>query len=800
MERSSVASCRGFRQGCPVLAFLGERLGSVSRFAALCLLFGGTTATSVIALSSGAMAQEAFDGGIIRDIRVEGTQRIEGTTVRSYLTVQPGDPFDPSKIDQSLKSLFATGLFADVSLRRDAGTLVIAVVENPIINRIAFEGNKRVKTEDIAPEVQLRPRTVYTRSRVQADLERIQEIYRRKGRFAARIEPKIVQLEQNRVDLIFEIDEGQMTGVESISFVNNNIYDDDDLRDIMITKESRWWRFLSSNDNYDPERLRYDQEQIRRHYLRNGYADFKVLTAVAELTPDREDFFITVTVDEGKRYKFGKIEITSDIPGVDVGPLYQALNTVSGEWYNGDKIEESITALTDRLGDLQYAFVDIDPLLERNQEDQTIDLVFELKETPRVFVERIDIVGNYSTLDKVIRREMLLVEGDPFNISKIRRSEQRVKDLGYFLEATVKTAEGSNRDQTVVTVEVEEQPTGEIQLGAGYSTTDGALLDFSIRQRNLLGKGQDLRLSTLLSSRSFEVDLGFTEPYFLDRDLAAGVDVFRVVRDNRDSIAYDLESTGVVLRMGYPLSERLRQRVSYSLSQNKIDNVYFGSSRFLLDQLGSTITSSVESQLLYDARDSRLEPTSGYYFLISNEFAGLGGDTRYLRNRVTAGNYWEPFEEVVLGLTTEAGHIWGMGKRLRINDRFFLGGDTLRGFEIGGIGPRNVPDPNNPNNSDALGGTIFTRASLELTTKLGLPDELGVKAHAFYDAGTLTASKETPGQGDVFRDSNKIRMSAGVGVSWKSPFGPIRLDLAYPIAKEDYDQTETLKFSFGTRF
>lgn len=775
---------------------------SVSRFAALCLLLGGTTATSVIALSTGAMAQEAFDGGIIREIRVEGSQRIEGATVRSYLTVAPGDAFDPEKIDQSLKSLFATGLFADVSIRRDGGVMLVAVVENPIINRIAFEGNKRIKTEDISPEVQLRPRTVYTRTRVQNDVERIQELYRRKGRFAARIEPKIVQLEQNRVDLIFEIEEGQMTGVQAINIVNNNVFDDDELREIMITKESRWWRFLSSNDNYDPERLRYDQEQVRRFYLRNGYADFKVLTSVAELTPDREEFFITMTVDEGKRYKFGKIEISSDIPDVDVQPLYEAISAYSGEWYNGDKIEESITALTNRLGDLQYAFVEIDPLLERNQEDQTINLVFELKESPRVFVERIDIIGNYNTLDKVIRREMLLVEGDPFSISKVRRSEQRVKDLGYFLDSgvEVKTAEGSSRDQSVITVEVEEQPTGEIQLGAGYSSTDGALLDFSIRQRNLLGKGQDLRLSTLLSSRSFEVDLGFTEPYFLDRDLAAGVDLFRVVRDNRDTISYDLESTGIVLRAGYPLSEKLRQRISYSLVQNKIDNVYFGSSRFLLDQQGTTITSSVESQLLYDDRDSKIEPTSGYYFLWSTEFAGVGGDTRYLRNRVTAAQYWEPFDEVVLGLTTEAGHIWGMGKDLRINDRFFIGGDTLRGFEIGGIGPRNVPDPANPENSDALGGTIFTRASLEMTTKLGLPDELGVKAHAFYDAGTLTAAHETPGQGDVFRDSNKIRMAAGVGVSWKSPFGPIRLDLAYPIAKEPYDQTETLKFSFGTRF
>jgi outer membrane protein insertion porin family len=778
---------------------VGVSLASVSKFAALCILLGSGVATSLVALSTGAFAQETFDGSVIRDIRIEGAQRIEAATVRSYLVVAAGDPFDPAKIDQSLKSLFATSFFADVSIRRDGQALVVAVVENPIINRIAFEGNKRVKTEDLGPEVQTRPRGVYTRSRVQNDLERIQELYRRKGRFAARIEPKIVQLEQNRVDLIFEIDEGDTTGVAAINFINNRIFSAGDLKDIMLTKESRWWRFLSSNDNYDPERLRYDQEQLRKYYGRNGYADFKVLTSTAELTPDRDKFFITMTIEEGKKYKFGKISIENDIPGLDIEPLYQAMTMRSGETFNGDRIEETIKALTQRLGDLQYAFVEIDPQLRRN-DDQTVDLIFELAETPRVFVEKIDIVGNYRTLDKVIRREMLLAEGDPFSVSRVRRSEQKVKDLGYFLEVEAKPSEGSAKDQSIITVEVEEQPTGELQLGAGFSSADGLIVNFSFRERNLMGKGQDLRFSTLLSSRSLEIDLGFTEPYFLDRDLAVGVDLFRVVRDNRDTIAYDLESTGFVLRAGYPLSEKLRHLVSYTLANNKIENIRFGSSLFLLGQEGTTLTSAIESTLIYDERNSRLEPTSGYFVALTNTLAGLGGDTRFLKNRISSGIYWGLIEKLVLSLTTEAGYIDGLGKDLRINDRFFIGGDSLRGFEIGGIGPRNVPDPDNPEDSDALGGTIFSRASLELTSELGLPDELGVKAHAFYDAGTLTASKETPGPGDIFRDSAKLRMSAGVGVSWKSPFGPIRLDLAYPIAKEPYDQTETLKFSFGTQF
>lgn len=770
----------------------------VSRVAAACLLFGGAAATSVVAFSTAVNAQQAFDGGTIREIRVEGTQRIEGATVRSYLTVQPGDAFTAERIDSSLKSLFATGLFADVTLRREAGILVVSVVENPIINRIAFEGNKRSKTEDLYSEIQLRPRVVYTRTRVQGDVQRILEIYRRSGRFAARVEPKIVQLEQNRVDLIFEIDEGPLTGVQSINFINNSKFDDDELREIMLTKESRWWRFLSSNDTYDPDRLNYDKEQVRRHYLRSGYADFRVLSSVAELTPDREDFFITMTVDEGQRYKFGKMEVESKIEGLNTDVMKAFLATVEGEWYNADQVEASINRLTDLLGDLQYAFAEIDPLITRNPETQTIDLKFEINESPRVFVERIDIKGNYNTLDKVIRREMLLAEGDPFGISRLRRSEQRIRDLGFFKEVSVAQAEGTLRDQSVVTVQVEEQSTGEIQFGFGYSTTEGGLLDFSIRQRNLLGKGQDLRLSTLLSSRSFEIDLSFTEPYFLDRDLAAGVDLFRITRDDRDTITYDLESTGVVLRAGFPLSDRLRQRLSYTLSQNSIRNVSPFASRFIQDQAGSSTSSSIESLLLYDQRNSRLRATDGYYVSLSNEFAGLGGNVRFIRNRLTAASYWNvvPEWDWTLSLTGEIGYIFGLGQKVRINDRFFLGGDTLRGFEPGGVGPRDQTG----GNDDALGGKRFARSSLELTFPIGLPDELGVTAHAFTDAGSLGDSGEKAQGDEIFKDRDALRWTTGVGLSWKSPFGPIRIDLAYPITKEEYDKSQVFRFSFGGKF
>ncbi|MFM2044332.1 MAG: hypothetical protein RLY86_2908, partial [Pseudomonadota bacterium] len=396
-------------------------------------------------------------------------------------------------------------------------------------------------------------------------------------------------------------------------------------------------------------------------------------------------------------------------------------------------------------------------------------------------------------------------EGDPFSTSRVKRSEQRIKDLGFFEDVTIETEEGSLADQSIIKVEVTEQPTGEIQIGAGYSTTDGALVDFSIRERNLMGRGQDLRFSTLLSSRTLELDLSFTEPYFLDRDLAAGVDLFRVERDDRDTISYNLESTGGVIRFNYPLSDRLRQRLAYTLAQNRVEQVFFGDSRFLRDQLGTSVKSSIEQQLIYDARDSRLRPTSGYYFLLSTEFAGVGGDVRFISNRLTAATYWPVYSDWVLSLTSEAGYIDGLGKQVRINDRFYLGGDTLRGFEPGGIGPRAfvLDTAGNQIQSDegeALGGKVFTRASLELTVPLGLPEELGVTAHAFSDAGTLSDSGQRAEVGERFRDDTTIRWTAGVGVSWRSPFGPIRLDLAYPIQKEDYDRVEQFRFSFGTRF
>jgi len=769
-----------------------------SKVLALSLMAGCAMTTVSLALAqangpAGTQVAQVFSGGTIRDIRVEGTQRIEPSTVRSYLTVQPGDRFDPAKIDESLKALFATGLFADIQLKREGDSLVVAVQENPIINRIAFEGNRRLETEQLEKEIQLRPRVVYTRTRVQSDVQRILDIYRRQGRFAATVEPKVIKLDQNRVDLVFEISEGARTGVRAINFVGNERFSAGTLRENIQTRETAWWRFLTSEDSYDPDRVNYDRELLRRYYLKEGYADFRVVSAVAELTPEKEDFIITFTVEEGERYKFGKVDIKSNLKALDPERVRDALITKEGNWYNAQEVEDTINKLTNAVGDLQYAFVDVRPQITRNRDAQTIDITYEINEGPRVFVERIDITGNVRTLDKVVRREMLVAEGDPFSATKLKRSEQRIKDLDFFERVQVTSQEGSAPDRSVVAVDIQEKSTGEIAVGAGFSTTDGPLADFSIRERNLLGKGQDLRFGATVSKRRQEYDISFTEPYFLDRDLSAGVDLFRVTRNYQNEASYNEKNNGFALRMGYPLSDRLRQRLYYQLQSTTISNVPTAASIYVQEQRGSRLTSLVGQEITYDARNSRLDPTEGFFVRVQTDAAGLGGSARYLRTKIGGGVFIPVFgPEWVLSTSAEVGYIVGLGKDVALNDRFFIGGDTLRGFRTAGIGPRDI------RTSDALGGKEYARGSVEMSFPLGLPEDFGIKGYGFTDVGTLAKSGISGDPGVA--DERSLRLSVGTGLSWKSPFGPIRVDFAIPILKESYDRKEIFRFSFGTRF
>ncbi|HEU0118338.1 MAG TPA: outer membrane protein assembly factor BamA [Alphaproteobacteria bacterium] len=750
----------------------------------LASLWGGTQPSALPASAS------------IADIHVEGAQRLEPETVTSYLTVGKGDDADPTKLNASLKALYATGLFSDVSLKMDGSTLDVKVEENPIINRITYEGNDAISKEDLEKEVQLKPRLVYTLPRVQRDVQRILDLYRRSGHFSAVVEPKVVKLEQNRVDLVFEITEGKKTGVRSIKFVGNNHYDDDELRQIINTRESAWWRFFSSTDYYDPDRLNYDKELLRKFYLNEGYVDFRVSSAVAELTPDRDDFFLTYTIDEGPRYKFGKITITSEIKGLDGETLRQYLLTQEGGTYDASEIEKTITKLSTVLGDMQYAFVNIVPNPERHKDSLTVDLNYTIKQGERVYIGTIDISGNNRTIDKVIRREMQLAEGDPFSTTKIHRSEQRLKDLGFFESVKVTPVDGAQPDRANVKVELKEKSTGEVSVGAGFSSTDGPLGDFSISEHNFMGKGQDVRLGATVSGRTKQVDTSFTEPYFLDRNLSAGVDLYRTETDNQDLSSYDTDSTGFTLRLGYPLSEELRQKLNYSFHDDTISNVPSDASLFILEQQGTSVTSSVGQSLEYDTRDSKLDPTEGFILHLDTDIAGAGGSRKWVKVR-TGGTQFVPIaDKWIISGTAEVGQIWGIDGPTKINERFFLGGDTFRGFEFAGIGPRDLTSTN----QDALGGNQFARGTLELATPTPLPEELGLTGHFFSDIGVLRHSDEQEIAGDVLANDGSLHLSAGIGLTWASPFGPVRLDFAEPILYQNYDKIEHIHFSFGTKF
>lgn len=768
-------------------------VGVARRDLAVRLFAIGVVVSLGLALSSfSAVWAQNDSADLIREVQVVGAQRIEPATVLSFLEVQSGDRFDPAGLDRSLKALFSSGLFADVTLRREGDALVVQVVENPVINRIAFEGNDRLKDDALESEVTLRPRLVFTRTQVQADTQRLLDLYRRSGRFAATVNPKVIQLEQNRVDLVFEIEEGPSTGVRAINFIGNTIFSDRTLRGVIQTEESAFYRFFSNADSYDPDRVTFDRELLRRFYLSEGYADFRVISSVAELTADQEDFILTFTVEEGERYSYGNIGVTSTLRDVPKEQLEELLLTVPGDTYNAEEVDETVELIVEVVGAKGFAFVDVRPQAVRNADTLTLDIQYEVDEGARVFVERIDIAGNVRTLDKVIRREMQLVEGDAFSSAKLRRSRERLTNLRFFRNVDVATQRGSAEDLTVINVDVTEQSTGELVLGAGFSTTGGALTDVSLEESNLLGRGQNLRLGFTLAENTQQIDLSFTEPYFLDRDVSAGFDVFRRISDFTDQSSFEQEELGFALRSGYQLTEDIRHNVRYGLQQDEITNVRDSASRIIKSQEGEFVTSSVSSELFFDRLDSRFSPSEGFFAKHEIDLAGLGGDVHYVRNVVGAG-YFLPIlrEDVVFGVDGEVGYIVGLGEDVRLVDRFFLGGDNLRGFDTAGAGPRDVTT------DDAIGGNISFTGTTSLEFPLGLPEEIGIRGNIFSDFGVLTESEES-GAGLV--DTGSLRVSVGVGFNWQSPFGPVRVDLAEAVLKEDHDQTETFRFSFGTRF
>lgn len=727
----------------------------------------------------------------VRDIKVEGLERVEVETVLSYVDIKKNTIIDDAKMDASLKQLYATGLFNDVSLNmKNDGLLIIKVAENPIINKVLFDGNDKVDDEMLKGELQLAPRSTYSRAKVQEDVQRILEIYKRTGRYAVVVEPQIIERDQNRVDLIFKIDEGPLASINKVNFVGNRHYSDDDLQSEIMSKESRWYRIFSSAENYDSEKTNYDKELLRRFYFKRGYADFRVVSAVAELSPDKKSFVLTFVLDEGKRYKIRSLDITSDIADVDTAALKPAVQLETGDWYNADKVEKSVTALTDELGKKGFAFVDVEPEMTKDTAAGEIDLTFHVKEGERIFVDRINITGNTRTYDKVIRREFRIDEGDAFNVSKIKDSRRNVENLDYFSKVNIETMPKDD-NKADINVDVEEKSTGYFNVGVGYSTVNGALVRTGVTENNFRGLGQRLGLDIGVSQRSQEYDVSFTEPYFMNRRLRAGFDLFRTEQDYQDEGSYDSESTGGRLRLGWNYTDDLSQQFRYTLRQDKISNVDSEASYYIKEEAGKYNDSSVGQTIVYDKRDSAFNPKEGYFISFGNDVSGLGGDEKYLKFDAKLYQYYTLADYYTFKLFANAGYITGYGgKDVRLSNRYYLGGSTLRGFDVAGIGARDKYT------DDALGGNWMLYTGGEVMFPIGL-DELGIKGRTFVDMGML--GKPDNINTSVVEYSSSPRVAAGFGFQWLSPMGQIDIDFAFPIVKEDYDETQVFRLNFGTR-
>ncbi|MGB7409191.1 MAG: outer membrane protein assembly factor BamA [Pontixanthobacter sp.] len=793
-------------------------------------LLGGTMLAGMPAIATAQEVEETQEPAeptpalpqtqIIQSIAIVGAERLEPTTILSYITLRAGQEYTQAAADQAIKELYATELFANASLRNDGGNVVIELVENPVVNRIILEGNKRLKNDKILPEIKLFPRQIFTRSKVRADTARIVELYKRQGRFAAVVEPKIVELSQNRVDVVYEISEGPKSKVRQINIIGNDVFSDGELRGEMVTKQARLTSFFSSNTSYDPDRLAFDQQKLRQFYLTNGYADFRVVSAVAELTPDKKDFIITYVVEEGERYKFGDVAVESQIRDFDSDSMSAGLPMKEGNFYDAKLVEDTVEQLTELAGTFGYAFADVRPNFTRNKDDLTMDVTFILNEAPRVYIERIDVNGNTLTQDKVVRREFRVAEGDPFNSIAIKRSTNRIKSLGFFQENfEIEQKEGSQPDRIILEANVEEQPTGELQLSAGFSSIESFILAGSIRQRNFRGRGQTVGASVNYSRFSRSANLSFSEPYVFDRNISAGVDIYR--RDfnnfgfnnqNRRN-NFEQSTTGFSARLGVPLSEYLSLVGSYTLNYDDISvsDSFFGppdengfrqciGGLFLCEVVGKRTSSILGATLAFNNQDSRFRPTRGMNVSLGAEFAGLGGSVKYARVRGKVAKFWNVFDGFIFSLTAEGGAIKGLENRegagvddVRLNDRFFLGEPQFRGFDIRGVGPRVIglrplPDDGDPNTprefpsidearadrsliDDAIGGNAYYLARAELEIPLGSgARELGLRPSIFVDAGSLF-SVTTPVLRDQPNGTQAINANGDLLFNQRNPDG-----------------------------
>jgi outer membrane protein insertion porin family len=783
-------------------------------FAAL-LAAGAVVLSLGMSASLGELSAYAQSAGAVTAIRVEGNKRVEPETVRTYLTFNVGDPYDLAKVDESLKALFATGLFQDVRIRREGGTVVIVVVENPIVAKVAFEGNKEVEDDALTAEVQLKPRTVYTRARVQADVQRILDVYRRQGLYAAQVDPKIIYQPNNRIDVVFEINEGPTTKVRAINFIGNTAFSDSQLRYVISTTQTTLLSFLKSTNIYDPDRLNLDRELLRQFYLKNGYADVRVLSATADLDRDGRGFFITFTLEEGPKYRFGDVDVETSLPSLDPRTLRGSILTRAGRVYNAERVEKSAEALTITASQQGYAFAQVNPRFDRDEVNRRINITYVVNDGPHVYIERINIVGNFRTHDDVIRREFSLAEGDAYNRLLVEAARRRLRSLGFFKTVDIDTDPGSAPDRVILTVKVQEQPTGELSFGAGYSTSEGVIGDISITERNLMGKGQYVRLGFSGSLQRAQVDFSFTEPRFLDRNLAAGFDIFYKQLDFTNVASYKEDDAGGDLRMGFPIALDTQLGLRYKFERETIFDVANNASLAVKQAEGVSNVSSVGFTVAYDTRNLPQSPTSGIFTSFSEDFAGVGGDVNYYRSVLDGRGYYPLTPKITLVGRVQGGYIngWG-GEEVRMTDLFFKGGETIRGFQRAGYGPRDAcQDPltgkalgHSHCSKDPLGGQAFWAATAEARFPLPfVPDNLGMEGAVFIDAGSLwipsgLAESAVAQEGSFINNGADVRMSTGVSLIWQSPLGPLRADLGQALLKASYDRTELFRFGASTNF
>ena len=765
-------------------------------------------AATVVQLAAVSAAQAA----VVSRIEVRGNQRVEADTIRSQTGIVPGQSFSSADIDEAVKRLFATGLFSDVRINQVGSTLVVEVSEFQVVNQVLFQGNKKVKDTVLAGGVQLKPRGAFSQATMEADAEAIREAYRQVGRDDATVTAEAIDLGDNRVNVVYTIQEGDRTKIARIDFVGNEAFGDRRLSDVISTKRSNFMSFLMRDDIYSEDKLRADEEALRRFYFNRGYADFQVISAYAELDEASNQYTITITVDEGPRYTFGDISIDSTIPDVDPASLQPGIETYQGDVYSAKNVEDTLVALTEQLAGRGYAFAQVTPRGDRNFENKTISVVYTVDQGPRTYIERIEIRGNGRTRDFVIRREFDISEGDAFNQVLVQRAKRRLEALNYFERVEISTVPGSEPDQVILVVELFEKSTGELSVGAGYTTggqAPGPSVEGSIAERNFLGRGQSIRFAAGFGENSRDYTFSFTEPYFLGSRISAGFDIFR---QSREYDNYENTSTGGTLRFGLPITEALTTQIAYTFSRQEYDfrdgcDPYDATdpcdvSVAIVEGVETSPwdTSAVSGTLLYNTIDDVKNPHSGIYANLTTEVAGLGGDAQYVK--VTGrGSYYHTLSEEmdIVGLAVVGGgHIAGYGDEssLRIFDHFQNNDRMIRGFEYGGIGPYDA------NTGDHLGGTTYFNGSLEAQFPVPIvPESLGFRGAVFADAATLYGNDIAPTTGlTVAGKSMEWRASVGAGLIWASPFGPLRVDVALPILKQDNDQEQLFNFGISTRF